>query len=152
MFSTLREALARFIALPPHNPPPPAKPPLREAAGANALEDDADWRRLSGDLDRDLSPIAQARMRAISVKLWDSDPLANRLIELPLAYLLAEGVSLKAAQAAPDAQAETEALQTVLDDHWRHPINQWGIGLRVEGHAAFIGAVYDRVIADANNT
>ena len=31
------------------------------------------------------------------------------------------------------------------------PINQWRIGLRVEGHAAFIGAVYDRVIADANN-
>ena len=31
------------------------------------------------------------------------------------------------------------------------PINQWGIGLRVEGHAAFIGAVYDRVIANANN-
>jgi hypothetical protein len=31
------------------------------------------------------------------------------------------------------------------------PINQWGIGLRVEGHGAFIGAVYDRVIANANN-
>lgn len=31
------------------------------------------------------------------------------------------------------------------------PINQWGIGLRVEGHGTFIGAVYDRVIADANN-
>ena len=31
------------------------------------------------------------------------------------------------------------------------PINQWGVGLRVEGHAAFIGAVYDRVIANANN-
>lgn len=30
------------------------------------------------------------------------------------------------------------------------PINQWGIGLRVEGHAAFIGAVYDQVIANAN--
>lgn len=30
------------------------------------------------------------------------------------------------------------------------PINQWGIGLRVEGHGAFIGAIYDRVIADAN--
>ena len=24
-------------------------------------------------------------------------------------------------------------------------------GLRVEGHAVFIGAVYDRVVADANN-
>jgi len=31
------------------------------------------------------------------------------------------------------------------------PITQWGIGLFVEGHGAFIGAVYDRVIADANN-
>lgn len=31
------------------------------------------------------------------------------------------------------------------------PINQWAIGLRVEGHGAFIGAVYDRVIANANN-
>jgi hypothetical protein len=31
------------------------------------------------------------------------------------------------------------------------PITQWRIGLRVEGHADFIAAVYDRVIADANN-
>lgn len=31
------------------------------------------------------------------------------------------------------------------------PITQWGVGLRVDGHAAFIGAVYDRVIANANN-
>lgn len=30
-------------------------------------------------------------------------------------------------------------------------VNQWAVGLRVEGHVAFIGAVYDRVIADANN-
>lgn len=29
--------------------------------------------------------------------------------------------------------------------------NQWGVGLRVEGHAAFIGAVYDQVISNANN-
>jgi len=31
------------------------------------------------------------------------------------------------------------------------PVNQWGVGLRVEGHGAFIGAVYDRVISNANN-
>ncbi len=46
---------------------------------------------------------------------------------------------------APDAML-TASLQA-----YPGPINQWGIGLRVEGHAAFIGAVYDRVIADANN-
>lgn len=41
----------------------------------------------------------------------------------------------------------TAALQT-----YPGAINQWGVGLRVEDHVNFIGAVYDRVIADANNT
>lgn len=31
------------------------------------------------------------------------------------------------------------------------PISQWAVGLRVEDHAAFVGAVYDLVIADGNN-
>ncbi|CUW40610.1 protein of unknown function [Magnetospirillum sp. XM-1] len=44
-----------------------------------------------------------------------------------------------------------EALLTASLQSYRGPINQWGIGLHVEGHAAFIGAVYERVIADANN-
>ena len=30
-------------------------------------------------------------------------------------------------------------------------IPQWGVGLRVPAHAAFVGNVYDRVIANANN-
>jgi hypothetical protein len=46
---------------------------------------------------------------------------------------------------APDAHL-TASLQT-----YAGPIAQWGLGLRVEGHAAFIGAVYDQVIANANN-
>jgi hypothetical protein len=46
---------------------------------------------------------------------------------------------------APDALL-TDSIQA-----YRGPISQWGIGLHVEGHAAFIGAVYDRVIANANN-
>ncbi|UXS43067.1 DUF1837 domain-containing protein (plasmid) [Agrobacterium tumefaciens] len=45
-----------------------------------------------------------------------------------------------------------DALLTASLQAYPGPINQWGVGLRVEGHAAFIGAVYDRVIADANNT
>lgn len=44
-----------------------------------------------------------------------------------------------------------DALLTASLQAYPGPINQWGVGLRVEGHAAFIGAVYDRVIADANN-
>lgn len=44
-----------------------------------------------------------------------------------------------------------EALLTAFLQAYPGPINQWGIGLRVEGHAAFIGAVYDQVMANANN-
>jgi hypothetical protein len=44
-----------------------------------------------------------------------------------------------------------DALLTASLRSYSGPINQWGIGLRVENHAAFIGEVYDRVIADANN-
>lgn len=44
-----------------------------------------------------------------------------------------------------------DALLTASLQAYPGPINQLGVGLRVEGHAAFIGAVYDRVIANANH-
>jgi len=44
-----------------------------------------------------------------------------------------------------------DALLTASLQAYPGSINQWGIGLHVEGHAAFIGAVYDRVIANAND-
>lgn len=43
------------------------------------------------------------------------------------------------------------ALLTASLQAYPGPIGQWGIGLHIEDHATFIGAVYDRVIADANN-
>lgn len=44
-----------------------------------------------------------------------------------------------------------DALLTASLQAYPGPINQWGVGLHVEDHAAFVGAVYERVIADANN-
>jgi hypothetical protein len=44
-----------------------------------------------------------------------------------------------------------DALLTASLQAYPGPVNQWGIGLHVEGHAIFIGAVYDPMIADANN-
>lgn len=40
----------------------------------------------------------------------------------------------------------TQALQA-----YPGPIGQWGVGLHVDGHAQFIGAVYAQVVANANN-
>ena len=44
-----------------------------------------------------------------------------------------------------------EAMLTTSLQAYPGAFNQWGIGLRIDGHAAFIGAVYDQVIANANN-
>lgn len=44
-----------------------------------------------------------------------------------------------------------EAMLTASLQAYPGEFHQWGIGLRVDGHAAFIGAVYDQVIVNANN-
>ena len=99
-----------------------AAPPtaFREAAGATVDADDASWKRLTGRTDKDLDPLTHARANKLAQHLWQSNPLANRLIELPLAYLLGKGVNLK----SDDADA-----QKVLDRHWRDCINAWPIKL-----------------------
>ena len=89
--------------------------PLREAQGVTIDSDEADWRPLTGDTTRDLTPLTQKRMQDLALYQWQSNLLANRLIELPLAYLLAEGVKLT----APDVQA-----QAWLDAFWKDPINR----------------------------
>ncbi|WP_156678177.1 Hachiman antiphage defense system protein HamA [Sphingomonas profundi] len=45
---------------------------------------------------------------------------------------------------APDGLL-TDALRTYAGIY-----GQWSVGLRVDGHTAFVGAVYDKVIADAH--
>ncbi|MDU8362851.1 hypothetical protein [Pseudomonas syringae group sp. J309-1] len=44
-----------------------------------------------------------------------------------------------------------EAMLTASLQAYPGAVNQWGVGLRVDGHAAFIGAVYDQVIDNANH-
>lgn len=88
---------------------------FREAYGSTIDADEDQWRKLTGDVNRDLSPLTQSRMREMAVYLWESNLLGNRIIELMVAYLLAEGVRLSSDD--PDAQA-------ALDAFWRDPINQ----------------------------
>ena len=65
---------------------------------------------------RDLSALSQDKMHRIADWLWQSNTLANRLVEIPLAYLLAEGVTIS----CPDEQH-----QQLLDAFWSDPINNW---------------------------
>jgi hypothetical protein len=95
-------------------------PVFREAAGVTIDKDEENWRPLTGDVDRDLSPVTQERMRKMALYLWESNPLANRLIEMPLAYLLAEGVRLT---------CKDEDHQKLLDKFWKDPINSMSLKL-----------------------
>ena len=57
--------------------------PIVEAAGLT-LEEEG-FRRLTGDSQRDLTPMSRERMQKVVYYLWQTNVLANRLIELPLA-------------------------------------------------------------------
>lgn len=94
--------------------------PMREAAGVTIDGDDGDWRKLTGDAKRDLPVVTQVRAREIAVHLWRTNLLGNRLIELPLAYLLAEGVEVK---------TNDEGTNATLKRFWRDPINKMDIKL-----------------------
>lgn len=94
--------------------------PMREAYGTTIDADEDGWRSLSGDVKRDLSPITQKRMRDMALYLWETNLLANRLIELPLGYILGEGVKL---------HCDNEDSQVILKRFWRDPINQMDLKL-----------------------
>jgi hypothetical protein len=112
--------------------PTPAPVPMREAAGAQSAGEDPDeegWTRLSGDYSsnrRDLTPLSQDRMQRLAEWLWQSNLLGNRLVELMLAYLLAEGVTL---------QCKDDAHQKLLDAFWRDPINNFPLKLEARARA-----------------
>lgn len=114
----IRQTFRRWLGRP--DPQAEQAVPLREAAGVTIDDDEDHWRRLSGDAERDLSPLSQARMRDTALYLWDANLLANRIVELPLAYILAEGVVLTAAK---------EDMQPHLDRFWADPINQMDLKL-----------------------
>lgn len=100
--------------------PGPDEVQLREAAGVTVDDDEDQWRKLTGNSNRDLSPMTQVRMQKLAVYLWESNLLANRIVELPLAFLLAEGVRLV---------ANDETVQEYLDRFWHDPINRMDLKL-----------------------
>ncbi|CAN5438737.1 hypothetical protein BH10PSE18_BH10PSE18_18970 [soil metagenome] len=126
------DTVAQQLTEAPPQIPPAAAQRLTEAGPAGSQgAGESGWTRLTGDgtgkyNERDLTPLAQDRMQKIAEWLWQSNLLANRLVEIPLAYLLAEGVTLQCAD---------EDHQKLLNAFWSDPINNWPLKLmnRVRG-------------------
>jgi hypothetical protein len=110
----------RFLGLFQADASPAGVAGVREAYGINIDKDEDQWRPLTGDTLRDLSPVTQERMQKIASKLWESNLLANALVELVVAFLIAEGVRLT---------VKDKANQRLLDRFWRDPINNMDVKL-----------------------
>lgn len=102
-------------------------------------------------LDKDGGLPSAHALSFISARLLELDnlPLADAIDDAPLKH----GIPVQNVRHLlfTFSGNPPDALLTASLQAYPGPVNQWGIGLHVEGHATFIGAVYDRVIADANN-
>lgn len=101
-------------------------------------------------LDKDNGRPSSHALSFISARLLElaNEPLADAIDDA----LVRHGIPLASVRhllftfsGNPPQALLTQSLQA-----YPGQINQWGVGLHVDGHAAFVGAVYDRVIANAN--
>lgn len=104
-----------------------------------------------GNLDKDAGLPSGHALSFISERLLDlgNEPLTDAIDDALLKYGIPPAsvrhLLFTFSGNSPEAML-TASLQT-----YSGVFNQWGIGLHVDGHAAFIGSIYDQVIANANN-
>lgn len=91
---------------------------FRESRDGNG-DDDRTWRPIS-QTKRDLSPITQARMQELAHHAWEQHRVANRLIELPVAFILGDACSV---------EVDDEEAQGWLDAWWRDPITRLDLNI-----------------------
>ena len=97
----------------------------RPAATRESLahdEDDWMYRRLSGqDRVGDLDHTTRARFQRLARWLYHSNPLARRVCDLPVDYLLGGGVGFQTTIEG----AAGEALKGAIERFWEHPQNRF---------------------------
>lgn len=92
----------------------------RLRASSTTDEDMTGWRKLTGDVNRNLSPLKQERMIEIGFYLWENTPMGRTIIETTKDFILAEGLPY---------EAKNENVKTLLDDFWYDPLNRMDLYL-----------------------
>lgn len=80
--------------------------------------EDAKWRRLTGNANRELIPTSQDRMIEIAYWLWETNPLAGWLIDITTAFIMAEGLPY---------ETKDDLVKEVLDGFWNDPVNRMNL-------------------------
>ena len=106
-------------------------------------DDDYRYRRLSSDVDRSLPEYTQDRVIEIVYYLWKSNPLARRIIEVSVDYVVGDGLTIRAAD---------PAVQGVIDAFTDDPVNAFYRKVRdkVRFLTLFGEQVYPVVVNPAN--
>ena len=89
---------------------------LKEAYPTAGSDVEAGWRSLNQQPNRNLDITTQKRMQDIAFYLYDSNPMAHRILELTKDFVIGDGYKFK---------AEDEAVQEILNNFWNDPDNNW---------------------------
>lgn len=81
---------------------------------------DTQWRRISGNSDRELPVATWQRQVEVCYWLWKTNPLANWLIEILTTFVVGKGFTYTAKNAE---------VKQLLDDLWFDPVNRFDIEL-----------------------
>ena len=84
--------------------------------GQGTEPDEYRYRRLGGDVDRSLPNYTQDRVVEIVYYLWKSNPLARRIIEVSVDYVVGDGMTIRAVD---------PKVQAVIDAFTDDPVNQF---------------------------
>ncbi len=76
--------------------------------------EDSLWRSLTTNQDRDLNQLTQRRMQDIAFYLYDSNPMAGRIIEIIEDFVIGDGFTFS---------AKDQDVEDVLDSFWNDPDN-----------------------------
>lgn len=93
---------------------------VSETLALSYRKGDENYRRLSGNTDRDLAPLAQDRQAQIAYYLWKTNPLASRMLNLKRDLVVGDGFRFA---------AQHPSVQEVLDRFWRDGVNQMDLTL-----------------------
>lgn len=130
-------------------PPPPER--MTEAVGSTHGDADMDgiasargrtsgWRLLGERVTQkrtDLTLMDQDQMLRLALKLWDTNPLAQRLVKRLVNYVMGEGVTITAKH---ETDGTRKKIQEVLDRTWKDHRNRldrklarWALGFEGYG-------------------
>jgi len=93
--------------------------PVLEAAKSLEVleaEDLRFWRQIGVPSPFQLQPYIQSQMINLSIELYRRNLLAFRSIENTKDFVIGGGITF---------EADDPAVQSILEDHWNHPLNQW---------------------------